>query len=135
MKRYCQLNHPLEMASEVAVVRGFAPHVFKGLMGVEEAPGVEKCQAASPGILLHWFQSIWAREDSVSYDFPYLTLTEPSGKLYLFCLVIVTDTNRSSYVRIALECELLSLDLRHAGQQSFIGAPLLLRGTTIRRGR
>ena len=42
MKRHRQLNKSLEMTAEVAVAGGLAPHVFQGLMGVEEVAGVEE---------------------------------------------------------------------------------------------
>ncbi len=42
MKRHRQLNQSLEMAPAVAVAGGLPPHVFQGLMGVEEVPGVKK---------------------------------------------------------------------------------------------
>jgi len=42
MKRHRQLNKSLEVASSVTVAGSLAPHVFEGLVGVEEVAGVEE---------------------------------------------------------------------------------------------
>jgi hypothetical protein len=55
MKRHRQLNESLEMTSEVAVARSFAPDVFERLMGVEEVGGVEQSQALRERFFVHDF--------------------------------------------------------------------------------
>jgi hypothetical protein len=55
MKRNRQLDQSLEMPSAVAVAGSPLPHVFQGLMGVEEVAGVEEGEAASHVAVVHRF--------------------------------------------------------------------------------
>ena len=57
MKCHRQLNQSLEMPSKVAVAGSLSPHVFEGLMSVEEVAGVEKGQAALAGVFVHCFNN------------------------------------------------------------------------------
>ncbi len=61
MKRHRQLNQSLEMPPTVAVAGGLPPHVFQGLMGVEEVAGVEEGEAALGAPVAHSFCSIGAK--------------------------------------------------------------------------
>jgi len=53
MKRDRQLNHTLEVPAQGAVLRRLTPSVFKDLMGVEEAGGVEEGEAAYEVVFMH----------------------------------------------------------------------------------
>jgi len=55
MKRHRQLNQSLEMPSKVAVAGSLAPHVFQGLMCVEEVAGVEEAEALRERFFVHDF--------------------------------------------------------------------------------
>jgi hypothetical protein len=95
MERYRQLNHALEMPAKTAARCSLPPHVFEGLMSVEEAGGIEHGQSAMPVLLLNGFHSQNKGNTAFNYVFSYLTLTALSRKLYLFCLVIANYTEIS----------------------------------------
>jgi hypothetical protein len=55
MKSDRQLNQTLEMPAQGAMLRRLTPSIFKDLVGVEEAGGVEEGEATYEVVFMHLF--------------------------------------------------------------------------------
>lgn len=53
MKGHRQLNQSLQVAAQGALEGHFTPGVLEGLVSVEEAGGIEQCQAALGVVFVH----------------------------------------------------------------------------------